>query len=70
MAGTFEQARHIAHKMRLDIIEWAYIDNRDKIRGIRDGIVLAYGLWQSREDRVELMEMFRVREMTILYIND
>jgi hypothetical protein len=70
LAGNHEQARTLANSMKLGASEWGYITNHDATRGLRDEVILTYGTWNSRDDLVEIMEMSRVREMTILYIND
>jgi len=33
-------------------------------------VILTYGTWKSRKDLIEVMGMARLRDMTILYIDD
>ncbi len=70
LAGDHRQAQALADTMRLAPNEWRYINRLESILGIRGGVILAFGTWQARRDLVDVMAMARVREMTILYIND
>jgi hypothetical protein len=56
--------------MRLASNEWRYIISRESILGIRNEVILAFGTWKARKDWDDIMDMARVREMTILYIDD
>lgn len=70
LAGDHRQAQALADTMRLNTNEWRYIISRKSILGIRKQVILAFGTWQAREDWGDIMDMARMREMTILYIND
>jgi len=70
LAGDHRQAQALADTMRLAPNEWRYIIRRESIFGLRNEVILAFGTWQARKDLDEIMDIARVREMTILYIND
>ena len=70
LAGDHRQAQALANTMRLASNEWRYIISRESILGIRNEVILAFGTWKARKDWDDIMDMARVREMTILYIDD
>lgn len=70
LAGDREQARTLANRMNLGASEWGYIASPESLQGIRDQVILTYGTWKSRKDLIEVMGMARLRDMTILYIDD
>lgn len=67
-AGTSEQAKQLAMRMSLATHEWKYLSQHEHLYGVRDGVMLVYGSYHSRDDWFEFAELARTREMTILYI--
>jgi hypothetical protein len=70
LAGDHRQAQALADTMRLAPNEWRYIISSQSILGLRNEVILAFGTWQAKKDLDEIMDIARVREMTILYIHD
>lgn len=69
LAGTYEQARHLADRMRLDISEWGYVPSEESLLGQRHGVMLCYGTWRHRTDLTEVMTRARVNEFNLLEVS-
>ena len=68
-AGNHEQAKALAHKMKLTPREWAYVYSRDNLMGLDGGTLIVTGSWRDRDDEdwISIIETAQTRRMKILY---
>lgn len=70
IAGSWEQARHIARKCHLDDRDWSYVDSYYRLQGIRKGMAWLYGTYRDRFDWEHVQFMLRHAEFTVLAFDE
>lgn len=69
MAGTADQAKHMANQMGLQPTEWKYVSKWEDLMGLKGGVMLMCSGWERRDDAHEIWDMAKQRNMNVLYIN-
>lgn len=69
-AGDHRQAETLAWLMKMPKSEWSYVDNSDRLLGMRGMTLLMWGTWKAREDEWVIRSTAKAMDMTVLYVDD
>lgn len=67
-AGTFQQSKYLAERLRLKRSEWTYVSRSDVLQGLMPCNVLIYGTVQNRKDFREVMDLIEIRRLRPIYV--
>lgn len=70
VAGTLQQAEHVARMNTLMKSEWCYVSSPERLRGQLGGVAWLYGTYYQRRDFDEIAVLLRERRFHVYFLDE